>query len=327
MTTAASGPASAMLDQLPSAQARERRLDDLAEMIRAYHEVTEKLHDSHDALQSEIRRLRRELNSANAQLQRSRRLAALGEMAAGIAHEIRNPLAAIQLYAGMVVEDLGQGERSPVLAARENAEHIKDAAKGMARIVDDVLTFAKEFRPQLRPCAPVDLMEQALHQVAPMLKQAGVQVEFVSDLPPQSPLIEADAGLMVQAISNLMRNAIEAMAAVDGERRLMLSVRENEEGFAFRVADTGPGIKPEVLDRIFNPFFTTRGTGTGLGLAIVHRILDAHHGSIVANNRPQGGAVLELTLPAVAQQDTQASSQPLSLASQEYAAEPAGVAA
>ncbi|MEO0475540.1 MAG: histidine kinase dimerization/phospho-acceptor domain-containing protein [Planctomycetota bacterium] len=88
--------------------ADDPRLDDLAQIVEAYSAVTERLQSSHERLQDEVVRLRRELNSANAQVQRSRRLSALGEMAAGIAHEIRNPLAAIQLYAGMAAEDLGR---------------------------------------------------------------------------------------------------------------------------------------------------------------------------------------------------------------------------
>ena len=106
----------------------------------------------------------------------------------------------------------------------------------------------------------------------------------------------ADAELLHQALLNLVRNAVDAMGQVD-RRVLTLAAECDEQGVTIRVADTGPGIEPADIDRIFNPFFTTRNTGTGLGLAIVHRIVDAHGGAIVADNAAEGGAVFELHLP------------------------------
>jgi len=145
----------------------DRRLEDLAQIIHAYNDATDKLQQSHETLKREVLRLRRELASTNAQLQRSKRLSALGEMAAGIAHEVRNPLAAIGLYAAMIGDDLASldtpadvSSPSPVLvreadqapkpltSARDNTRKIADAVRGLNAIVEDVLYFSREIKPR-----------------------------------------------------------------------------------------------------------------------------------------------------------------------------------
>ncbi len=281
----------------------DRHGDDLAEIIGAYNDVTAKLQRSHEALQQEVVRLHQELASADAQLQRSKQLAALGEMAAGIAHEIRNPLAAIRLYADLVEDDLismidavPRG-RAPI-TARENARKIADAVRGLDAIVHDVLNVARELRPRLRP-VPVGLMfDRALLLHAPAIESADVRTLICGG----NLVVRADADLMHQALLNLIRNALQAMAEQRGRSepgRLLLSARPESGYVVLSVADTGPGIDKTAVDRIFNPFFTTRSTGTGLGLAIVHRIVDAHGGTISVGNDPMtGGATFELRLVA-----------------------------
>ena len=282
------------------------RLDDLAEIISAYNAVTEKLQHSHATLQNEVLRLRRELTSANAQLLRSKRLSALGEMAAGIAHEIRNPLAAIQLYAGMALEDLdaGQGDH-----AADNTRKIVHAVQGMGSIVNDVLAFAREVEPRHRTVLAGDLFARVLDAHRPALVANRVQFHLDGQLAE----VYADPDLLHQALLNLVRNAVDAMitqaspplrscsADHDGGTRdaaLTLCAASDEAGVTLAVTDTGPGIQPDAVDRIFNPFFTTRSSGTGLGLAIVHRIADAHRGAITVHNHPEhGGAVFTLHLP------------------------------
>ncbi len=266
------------------------RLDDLAQIIRAYNEVTDNLQRSHEALRAEVARLQRELASTDAQLQRSKRLAALGEMAAGIAHEIRNPLAAIALYARMLVEDLQQPpEEITWRSCGEVAGKIASAVRGLDAVVNDVLTFARELRPRRLAVYASQLFDRALEAHRPAIDATGVRiVRHDSD----ELLIDVDADLMQQAILNVIRNAVDAMP--DGGT-LTLQTRVEESQVALVIRDTGPGIADVDIDRIFNPFFTTRSTGTGLGLAIVHRILDAHHGTITVHN--DGGAVFELILP------------------------------
>ncbi|MEL7088621.1 MAG: ATP-binding protein [Planctomycetota bacterium] len=295
----APAPASAQPDT-PSVLAP----DDLAEVIQAYSAVAERLQSSHEALQNEVVRLHDELAAKNAQLERGKRLAALGEMAAGIAHEIRNPLAAIQLYAEMVNDDLtdaAQGLTQDSVAtsaaeridcAADNSRKIADAVRGLSAIVLDVLSFARQIQPSVRECDGRELLQRVVDAHRPAIESGNVAV----DLRIGTPTVTADPELLHQALLNLVRNAADAMAERGGGR-LTLAVESNR----VVVADTGPGLPDQVIDRIFNPFFTTRSTGTGLGLAIVHRIIDAHGGTIAVRNDPQhGGAVFTLELPEAA---------------------------
>jgi signal transduction histidine kinase len=274
--------------------AADGRLDDLAQIITAYNQVTEKLQKSHETLQQEVLRLRDELASTNAQLQRSKRLSALGEMAAGIAHEIRNPLAAIQLYAEMIAEDL-RDSRQPTAVTHANASKVVQAVRGLDGIVCDVLSFAREIQPHLRTVHLSELFDRAIDAHQPAIDAADVKLLRRYAHQP-SLAIDADAVLLHQAILNLLRNAVDAMAHCACPRVLSLDARAEDRNILLTIRDTGPGIAEADIDRIFNPFFTTRNTGTGLGLAIVHRIVDAHGGAIAVHN--DGGAVFQLTLPA-----------------------------
>ncbi len=280
---------------------------DLAELVEAFGGVTARLEATHAQLRGEVSRLNEELRHANDQLERSRRLAALGEMAAGISHEIRNPLASIRLYARMLEEDLADRPEQ-----RETAGKIAGAVTRLDAIVGDVLTFAREIRVRAHACEPSEILDEALGLCA----LGGVEVDRsgVEDVE-----LACDPGLCVQALVNLIRNADEAMrgegrAAGDGPGRIWLSARDAGDidgaGRARRwtvlsVRDSGPGIPDDVVERMFNPFFTTRATGTGLGLAIVHRILDAHGGRVeVVGGRQDGrGATVELWFPAPATKD------------------------
>lgn len=265
------------------------QLDGLSQIIEAYNQVTDNLQRSHDALRREVLRLQEQLASTDAQLQRSRRLAALGEMAAGIAHEIRNPLAAIHLYARMLVEDLPADSDTQRTASR-----IASAVRGLDAVVTDVLTFAREMQPRPRELEATAMLERAVEAHRPAIAQQHVTVRIDAD---EDLIVAADPELMQQALLNLVRNAVDAMACTDGDvdRVLTLAARLDQGRIVLTVRDNGPGIDEDKIDRIFNPFFTTRSTGTGLGLAIVHRIVDAHSGAISVHN--DSGAVFELLLP------------------------------
>ena len=285
--------------------ARADRADELAEIIGAYNAVTDRLRQSHETLSGEVARLQRELASANAALQRSRRLAALGEMAAGIAHEIRNPLGSIQLYADMLAEDLAD-QPAPLDLARKIAE----AVRGLNAIVGDVLSFSREIRLAPADGSAHDLFRRTVAAMTPTLDEAHAVARIAGD----DPGFRADFDLLHQAMVNLVRNACEAM----GEAGVVtLAARRADAAVELIVRDTGPGIDAEQVDRIFNPFFTTRATGTGLGLAIVHRIVDAHGGAIAVHN--DGGAVFTLTLPL----DAPASASASAPAPADAAADPA----
>ncbi len=297
------------INAVPANRGDDPRLDDLAQIVEAYSAVTERLQTSHERLQGEVVRLRRELNSANAQVQRSRRLSALGEMAAGIAHEIRNPLAAIQLYAGMAAEDLQDENLSSRDEALGNVRKIASAVRGMSAIVNDVLSFSRGTEPERVMLNATELLDRVIAANGPGIDQAKVHV-VRKDLGRDPLTVYADAGLIQQALLNLVRNAVDAMSAESEPRVLTLDVVRDEVGVEMRVADTGPGVPEDCLDRIFNPFFTTRSTGTGLGLAIVHRIADAHGGSIAVHREPgRGGAVFALSLPDPDEQEQSAGTE------------------
>ncbi len=276
---AATGPA--LSDMTPG---------DLAELMTVFNEVTGRLQSSHERLNAEVERLRHELGEANDRLQRSRRLAALGEMAAGIAHEVRNPLASISLYARMLEDDLGD-----LPEQREVASKIARAVRGAESIVQDVLSFAREIALRPEPVEASALFAQAL-EGAGVERAEGVAVRRLDETRDGVEIV-CDRALVRQSLVNLIRNALDAMAETDGERVLTLDVRVEGREAVLVVADTGPGVPEGVVDRMFNPFFTTRATGTGLGRAIVHRIADAHAGAVGVRNREGGGALLELRLP------------------------------
>ncbi len=278
---------------------------DLAELMAAFTEVTTKLERTHGQLRSEVSRLNTELHQANEALQRSRRLAALGEMAAGISHEIRNPLGSIRLYANMLIEDLAD-----LPEQQQVVEKIGRAVRGLDEIVGDVLTFAREMKVQLHPCESSALIDSALEMCCADLEHSSV---VRHDLDTDSFELMCDPTLIQQALVNLLRNAGEANR-VSGGRQVIIGIEpctfenadQQVDGYAFSIRDQGDGIPEQVIERMFNPFFTTRATGTGLGLAIVHRIVDAHHGKVeVRNNKRPGdagddafaGACVELYLP------------------------------
>jgi len=269
---------------------------DLGELMSAFTEVTTKLERTHGQLRSEVSRLSTELNQANEALERSRRLAALGEMAAGISHEIRNPLGSIQLYANMLVEDL-----SAMPEQCQIVQKIGRAVRGLDEIVGDVLTFAREMKVHWHPCETSALIECSLELCCAEIGSAVIR----SDLEHDSFELMCDPTLIQQALVNILRNAGEANR-VNGGQELAVSVEavvfesdnQQVEGVKFSVCDQGDGMPENVIERMFNPFFTTRDTGTGLGLAIVHRIIEAHRGKVeVTNNGSGKGATVELYIP------------------------------
>lgn len=293
----------------PGAGASSVSPADLAELLGAFNEVTARLQCTHDALRSEVARLQDELHVANQQLRRARELAALGEMAAGIAHEIRNPLGSIQLYASALEEDLLHMPDSRRLATR-----IAGAVRGLDAVVSDVLTFARERRVSREVVSVGAILDLAMTTCADVALRTGIGLRQPGEKTRELRLW-CDAAMAKQAVGNVLRNAFEAMENVQGVRRVEVAaaLRSSRKAHAAEhpmisivVRDHGPGVCDEVKQRMFNPFFTTRHTGTGLGLAIVHRIVDAHGGRLDVRNHKDGGAVVELLLPAATEAYTTA---------------------
>lgn len=268
---------------------------DLAELMSAFTEVTTKLEHTHAQLRGEVARLNAELRDANEALQRSRRLAALGEMAAGISHEIRNPLGSIKLYASMLEEDLAERPEQQQIVGK-----IGRAVRGLDEIVGDVLSFARETNARFAPCETRPMIEQALDACCAEIVGA-VRIEE----PDGSIELECDSSLIQQALVNILRNAGEANRVAAGDE-IVISCghatierdERDEPAVSITVSDRGDGIPERVIERMFNPFFTTREAGTGLGLAIVHRIVDAHRGDVeVGNHAHAPGAWVQIRIP------------------------------
>ena len=286
---------------------------DLAELMASFNEVTQRLESTHAVLRGEVSRLTAELSEANARLRRSERLAELGQMAAGIAHEIRNPLGSISLYSEMLEDDL-RGLRLKEDRADEPAETARKIGSSVRRldaIVRDVLDFARDLVVRPEPIDSDDLIEAAIESPRFGAESTASPVVGVrTRIDPGAESIICDRSLGLQALLNIVENARQASAQgrSDGGAqievfatpcRVRVSPDRSVDGVAVGVRDSGPGIDPAVLERMFNPFFTTRETGTGLGLAIVHRIVDAHGGSVVVrNNEDAPGATVELRFPA-----------------------------
>ena len=228
------------------------------------------------------------------------RLASLGEMAAGIAHELKNPLAGIEVMAGLLRRQVPDSPDTQSLLA-----DILSEAKLANAIVVDMLEFVRPIRLQVER---TDLAE-VLHQAVTIAenKVARGDVSVTVNLVPGLPVIQGDQHQLCQVFTNLLTNAFEAL-----EGRGTIAVTANEtleerQGIdetprlasvvLVEVADTGPGVPPNLADRIFNPFFTTKPKGSGLGLAIVRKIVDAHDGSIDLRSSPETGTSFRVTLP------------------------------
>jgi signal transduction histidine kinase len=263
---------------------RERELGGI---ISAYNEVTERLKEAHVSLTGEVARLHDELRRKNAELRRRERLAALGEMAAGLAHEIRNPLGGIALYASMLEKETGHSAGTKNAATR-----IASGVRTLERLVSEILDFAQEHHLERQHCRLSSVLATLQDAMAPW--EAQTQAHLRMDDAAMKVEAFMDSGRMHRVLVNLVMNGLQASGA-GGEVSLTASC---EAGMTLiEICDSGPGIKEENLHRIFNPFFTTKDTGTGLGLAIVHRIVEAHDGTIRASNNPGGGAKFVVRLP------------------------------
>lgn len=235
----------------------------------------------------------RQLESAQEEARRSERLAALGHMAAGLAHEIRNPLGVIKGSAEMLNQQIAQ--TNPL--ASELAGYISSEVNRLSSFVTRFLDFARPQQIALLPHSIPEILDRSLMVVAERYPGSAVRVvrAYAAALKPAS----VDADLCESAFVNLIQNAYEAMGSAGGELRVEAAEaeRDGRQGIEVRITDRGPGIPAALREEIFNPFVTTKKTGTGLGLSIVSKIVDAHHGSIRVEEMQGGGASFILFLP------------------------------
>jgi signal transduction histidine kinase len=249
---------------------------------RRYQELAEKLAETN-----------RQLKQAQAEARRSERLAALGQLSAGLAHEIRNPLGVIKGSAEMLTQKL-QGSDE---LARELAGYISTEVNRLSALVTQFLNFARPLHADLQPADLTALVDRVLKNVSEHWKGKPVQIEraYASGL----PLVPLDESLCEQAFINLMQNAHEAMEQNGGTLRVEVAraIQNDTEGVLVRLTDNGPGIPDAIREEIFNPFVTTKKTGVGLGLSIVSQIVDGHHGTIRVEKGSQGGASFVVFFP------------------------------
>jgi two-component system, NtrC family, sensor histidine kinase HydH len=235
----------------------------------------------------------RRLELAQAEARRSERLVALGQLSAGLAHEIRNPLGVIKGSAEMLTQKLQASDE----LSRELAGYISTEVNRLSALVTEFLDFARPLHAQLQPADLIKVLDRVIEIVSFRWTGKPVQVErnYAADL----PLIPLDESLCEQAFLNLVQNAFEAMEEQGGTLRIevQFAPSNEREGVLVTLADTGPGVPEKLREEIFNPFVTTKKTGVGLGLSIVSKIIDGHHGWIRVENGPSGGAAFTLFFP------------------------------
>jgi signal transduction histidine kinase len=253
------------------------------QLAKASREETRKA----QAAAEQLAEANRSLKEAEAQVRRTERVAALGQLTAGLAHELRNPLGTIKTSAEMLTRQVGKENE----IAREMAGYIADEVDRTNSLITRFLEFARPQHLRLEPGDVHDLLDRAIARFEkPVGAHASVYRNYSPDVPPAS----VDSELMQQVILNLISNASQA-SRPGGV--VTVKTRLAEGSVEISVIDTGSGIEPKNLENIFNPFFTTKQDGVGLGLAICSKIVDEHGGSIAVESTPGEGSVFRVYLP------------------------------
>jgi len=277
----------------------------LLHILKDSHESNLRLGDSRKAMihimgdlretTQEMERREHELRDKQEQLVQAGKLATLGELTTGVAHELNNPLNNIGLYVGNVIDRirLGADDAEPLVSDLEKAmEQVRKATE----IISHLRTFGRAARVSIEQVDVDDVIERSLLLVHEQLRLRGIEVEL--ELCPEELLVVANPIQLEQVFINLLTNARDAL--VDSKRKT-IRIASSRDGEKIRIAfsDTGPGIPLELQQRIFDPFFTTKevGTGTGLGLSITYSILKEYGGEISVDSRPGKGAMFLVELP------------------------------
>jgi two-component system NtrC family sensor kinase len=279
-------------------KANIQRPDEIGELAVAFDSMTDSLRErtaQAARLQAETAQRNRELASINSRLQsaqqqlvQSEKLASVGQLTAGIVHDVKNPLAVIKGLAEILQEE------NVDEFAREQLTLIRDNAARANTIVSDLLTFARQSTPEMKQRDLRETLQAALRLTEYLVRRGRVNASL--DLPAEPVLVMYDAQQIEQVIVNLIQNAVQAMP---GGGSLTLSLGADENQATLRARDTGVGIAPENLRRVFDPFFTTKeeGEGTGLGLSVSYGIVARHHGDIQVESTIGQGTTFTITLP------------------------------
>lgn len=233
-----------------------------------------------------------QIRALELKIRRKERLAALGTLASGIAHEVRNPLSSIKGYAGFfgsLFEDTSENKKAARLMVQE--------IDRVDRVISELLEFARPADLKLQPTQLDQFIKNSLRIIRHEAESAGIRVKEKIDTPLPKPNLDPDR--FSQVLLNLYINAIQAMKH-GGD--LTVAVRMNEDAVLFAVSDTGEGILPDDQAAVFNPYFTTKKKGTGLGLAIVHKIIEGHNGAIWFESIKEKGTTFFISIPLKKQQ-------------------------
>jgi len=249
-------------------------------------------HDLREKLQME-----EELEKTQIQLLQAEKMSSLGKLAAGVAHQLNNPLGGITLFAKLLMEeyDLEEG-------AKEDVDRILKDAKRCRDIVKELLEFTRQTRHLMQPHS----VNQALTRTLFLLENQALfqNIDIEKDLDPSLPLVQADIQQLNHLFMNIILNAVQAMQG-KGKLTVKSYFSDNSQRVGVEISDTGSGIPAEILSRIFEPFFTTKeeGKGTGLGLSLAYNIVKNHGGSISTESKPQGGTKFIIELPLAGKSD------------------------
>ena len=239
-------------------------------------------------MEEKIQKTAADLRKTEAQLIRSEKLAALGQLAAGIAHEIRNPLTSINILIHSLAENLPSGDSS-----KEDLKVIEEEIHRINEIVDQFLRFAKPAPPLLEKGDLLSIFEETLQLLRPQIEKQRITVR--RDFRNLSPIL-MDREQMKQVVLNFLLNAVQAMPT-GGPLTLRGHISEDDHWIKVSIQDSGVGIPGEEINKLFDPFFSTKEGGIGLGLSIAHRIIDHHHGKIEVESTPGKGTFFTIWLP------------------------------
>jgi signal transduction histidine kinase/DNA-binding response OmpR family regulator len=250
---------------------------------KLYHELEIKVQELKTANQS--------LNSTQDQLLQSEKLASMGRLVAGVAHELNNPLTAVIGYTQLILEEGPQGE------LQRQLNIVFQQAQRCRHIVQNLLSFARRQRPQPKEVDPCALIDETLDGLSLEMKNREVRVQ--KKYPKGGAKIMGDANQLRQVFLNILGNATQALEETAGDRLIAISVAPQGEQVRILFSDNGPGISKELIGKIFDPFFTTKevGKGTGLGLSLSYGIIKEHGGSLSVQSEKGKGATFIVTLP------------------------------
>jgi PAS domain S-box-containing protein len=228
------------------------------------------------------------------QIIQSERLAAMGQMIGGFAHELNNPLTSI-----LGMSELLQEGEAPE-SVRKQMVVLQQQARRAAEIVQNLMYFSRPPAPGKTPIDLGELVQRTLHLHAYSLRKSNITVDFLKET--SVPVVSGDAHQLMQVFLNLILNSEQAMREIRDRGTLRIRIEKQEKSVSVSFQDDGPGISPDILPNIFDPFYTTKrpGRGTGLGLSISKAILREHKGNVEATSGPGGGAVFTVTLPVAA---------------------------